>query len=108
MADGESAAPGDAEDRVRSQVDVRLKARRAEERGKGWGVVVWNDGDKEELRREVERAMSEIQGSSPKWWSWALLLCPPAGLAVGLWTYWQNLRINKRWADLELREKAKL
>ena len=101
-------APGDAEDRVRSQVDVRLKARRAEERGKGWGVVVWNDGDKEELRREVERAMSEIQGSSPEWWSWALLLCPPAGLAVGLWTYWQNLRINKRWADLELREKAKL
>ena len=98
----------EAEGRVRSQGDVRVKARRAEERGKGWGAVVWNDGDREELRREVDRVMGEIQSTSPRWWSWGLLLCPPAGVAVGLWTFWQNLRINRRWAELELREKSKL
>ncbi|KAK1765737.1 dephospho-CoA kinase [Phialemonium atrogriseum] len=98
----------DAENRVRSQGDVRVKARRAEARGEGWGVVVWNDGDREQLGKEVERAMAEIQRASPAWWSWTLLLCPPAAVVVGLWTYWQNTRINRRWAALELEEKSKL
>lgn len=98
----------EAEGRVRSQGDVRVKARRAEARGKGWGAVVWNDGDKEELKREIDRVMREVQNASPKWWSWGLLLCPPVGVVVGLWTFWQNLRINKRWAEEELKAKSKL
>ncbi|KAL1882783.1 hypothetical protein VTK73DRAFT_908 [Phialemonium thermophilum] len=98
----------EAEDRVRSQGDVRDKARRAEARGPGRGVVVWNDGDKEELRREVDRAVAEVLRGSPRWWSWALLLCPPAAVVVGLWTFWQNSRINKRWEESELRERSKL
>ncbi|SPQ22507.1 756576f5-dad5-4c05-9785-a918a671348e [Thermothielavioides terrestris] len=48
----------DAENRVRSQGDVRDKARRCEARGPGRGVVVWNDQGKEEL--EVESALVEL------------------------------------------------
>jgi dephospho-CoA kinase len=98
----------EAEDRVRSQGDVRDKARRAEGRGKGWGVVVWNDGGKDDLKREVERALGEVLDGSPSWWSWMLLACPPAAVAVGLWTYWCNTKINKRWNEEELKQKAKL
>src|SRR5689334_18929932 len=39
----------DARNRVKSQGDGRDKARRCERRGKGRGVVVWNDGGREEL-----------------------------------------------------------
>ncbi|KAJ9154912.1 Dephospho-CoA kinase [Pleurostoma richardsiae] len=98
----------DAENRVRSQGDVRVKARRCEARGQGKGVVLWNDGTREELKAQVDAAMAEIRRASPAWWSWALLLCPPLGVAVGTWTVWQNLRINKRWQELETQERAKL
>ncbi|KAI0021977.1 dephospho-CoA kinase [Xylariomycetidae sp. FL0641] len=98
----------DAQNRVRSQADVRLKARRCEARGEGRGMVVWNDGDKEELRARVDECMREIRRSCPPWWNWLCLLFPPLGVAAGAWTYWQNVNINKKWAEMELREKAKL
>lgn len=98
----------DAEDRVRSQGDVRDKARRCEARGSGRGVVVWNDSDRAELEREVARAVDEIYARSPAWWNWALLLCPPLGVAVGAWNFWQNRRINQRWREQEEKERAKL
>ncbi len=98
----------DAENRVKSQGDVREKARRAEARGEGRGVVVWNDGDKEALKRELEKALSEISRSSPRWWAWLLLLCPPLAGLAGAWTYIRNQGINKRWQEGELQAKAKL
>lgn len=98
----------DAENRVRSQADVRLKARRCEARGKGRGVVVWNDGDKEELRREVDRVMAEIRARSPWWWSTALWVCPPLAVASGVWSFVMNWRTNKKWEKDESRERAKL
>ncbi|KAK4137852.1 CoaE-domain-containing protein [Trichocladium antarcticum] len=98
----------DAENRVRSQGDVRDKARRCEARGRGRGVVVWNDGGKEDLGREVARAWGEIERCSPRWWSWVLWACPPAAAVLGVWNFWRNIRINKAWAELELKEKAKL
>ncbi|KAK3331955.1 dephospho-CoA kinase-domain-containing protein [Cercophora scortea] len=99
----------DAENRVRSQGDVRTKARRCEERGKGGkGVVVWNDGGREELGKEVRRAWEEIERASPVWWSWGLWACPPAAVAVAVWRFWENVRINKRWAEAEARERAKI
>ena len=98
----------DAENRVRSQTDVRIKAKRCEARGDGRGVVLWNDGSKEDLQREVNLAMEKIRASSPSWWSWSLLLFPPLGVVVGAWTFWQNIQINKRWSEMEAREKAKL
>jgi len=98
----------DAENRVRSQGDVMEKARRCEERGKGRGVVVWNDKDKEALRGELERVMREVARRNPRWLGWLLLLCPPlAGLAE-IWNYWRNLVINGRWREGELKAKAKL
>jgi dephospho-CoA kinase len=98
----------DAENRVVSQGDVREKARRAEARGRGRGVVVWNDGGREELRREIERVMATVRKGSPRWWAWLLLLVPPLAGWAGLWTYYRNKRINREWKQAELEEKAKL
>lgn len=98
----------DAENRVLSQGDVREKAKRCEARGDGKGVVVWNDGDREQLKAEIDRVMTLMRGNSPRWWAWLLLLCPPLSGMIGIWTYWRNTMINKRWMDEELRAKAKL
>jgi dephospho-CoA kinase len=98
----------EAEDRVRSQGDVRDKARRAEFRGPGRGEVVWNDGDREELERKVGRVMGAIRAGRPWWWRLVLLGCPPLAVLVGMWEVWRNGRINRRWAEVERREKAKL
>ncbi|KAK5664245.1 hypothetical protein OQA88_462 [Cercophora sp. LCS_1] len=98
----------DAENRVRSQGDVRDKAQRAEARGTGRGVVVWNDLGKEELKGEIRRVMAEVEGYSPKWWSWLMLVCPPAAVGVAVWEFWMNARINRRWEEEETRARAKL
>ncbi|KAI1202502.1 dephospho-CoA kinase [Nemania serpens] len=98
----------DAQNRVLSQTDVRLKAKRCEARGKGKGVVVWNDGSREELKANVDASLREIRKSSPPWWNWLCLLFPPLGVAAGTLVYWQNIRINQEWQELELKEKARL
>ncbi|KAI1375904.1 dephospho-CoA kinase [Hypoxylon crocopeplum] len=101
-------SPEDAQNRVLSQTDVRLKAKRCEARGKGKGVVIWNDGSKEELKTKIDAALREIREGSPPWWNWMCLLCPPVGVAAGVWVYWQNININKRWKEMEVEEKANL
>jgi dephospho-CoA kinase len=101
-------APADAENRVRSQGDVRDKARRCEARGKGRGAVVWNDGDRAELESRLAEAMRPLENRSPRWWSWFLLACPPLAMAVGAWTLWINARINQQWKETETRERSRL
>lgn len=98
----------DAENRVRSQMDVRTKARRCEARGKGRGVVVWNDGGKEDLRRELDRVMEELRRGSPNWWSTLLWLCPPLAVGAGVWSLAVNWRIAKSWEAEETKAKARL
>ncbi|KAF8856664.1 CoaE-domain-containing protein [Acephala macrosclerotiorum] len=98
----------DAENRVGSQGDVRVKAKRCEQRGNGRGVVVWNDGDREQLKVEIDKAMKVVKGNSPRWWAWLLLLCPPMAGLIGVWTYWRNTVINRKWTQEELKAKAKL
>ncbi|TGO84108.1 hypothetical protein BPOR_0548g00030 [Botrytis porri] len=98
----------DAENRVKSQGDVREKAKRCQARGEGYGLVVWNDEGKDELRTELQKVMESIQGKSPRWWAWLLLLCPPLAGLAGVWNYWRNLTINKEWKRGELQAKAKL
>lgn len=98
----------DAKNRVSAQVDVREKAERARARGKGWGGVVWNDGDKEELEREVRRAMAEIQATCPGWWEKICWLCPPVGLVAAGYTYWRSGQMAKAWERERTMEKAKL
>ena len=97
----------DARNRVLSQYDVREKARRAERRGKS-GVVVWNDGDKEQLRQEVDRVMREVMRSSPRWWAWLLLACPPLAATVAAWNFLMSWRMQKAWERERAAEKAKL
>ncbi|KAK4166658.1 dephospho-CoA kinase [Cladorrhinum sp. PSN259] len=97
----------DAENRVKSQGDVREKARRCEVRGvNGEGIVVWNDKGRKELEDEIKRVIGEVERFSPKWWNWVLWACPPAALAVAGWNYYRNLGINERWKKDG--EKAKL
>ncbi|PSR90367.1 dephospho-CoA kinase-domain-containing protein [Coniella lustricola] len=98
----------DAENRVKSQMDVRVKARRCQARGAGRGEVVWNDGNKEDLKREVERVFGRLRGASPWWWSSLLWVCPPLAVGVGAWNLWVNRRIAKRWEAEEASERAKL
>lgn len=100
----------DAENRVKSQTDVREKAKRAEMRGQGRGYVLWNDGGKEELELQLKDVMGKIQSRSPRWWGWLLLLCPPLmGTVAGwevFWMWWRRRQAAKeRGAELP---KAKL
>lgn len=87
----------DAENRVRSQGDVRDKAARCAARGEGNGVVLWNDGSREELEKSLNEEMAKLKARSPEWWSWALLACPPLALGIAAWSIWQNNQINKQW-----------
>ncbi|KAF4453099.1 dephospho-CoA kinase [Fusarium austroafricanum] len=98
-------SPEDAENRVRSQTDVREKARRCEERGEGKGIVLWNDGSREELKEQVDKAIKDLRTASPDWWSWLLLGCPPLAVVVATWRFWQNLIINERWEEMKLNAK---
>ena len=108
MARDEHLSKEDAENRVKSQGDVREKARRAEARGEGRGVVVWNDGGREELAEEVRRAMDTLEKASPRWWAWVLWACPPAAVALALWEFWRNEGINKAWEEDVKKDRAKL
>jgi dephospho-CoA kinase len=100
----------DAENRVRSQGDVRMKAMQAEFRGTttARGVVVWNDADREELERAVKGAMASIAASSPRWWAWALLVAPPVGFGVAAWNLVVNFATQKGWEKKKNEEKARL
>ena len=98
----------DAKKRVLSQGDVRVKAIRALSRGSGRGVVVWNDGDKDDLKKDIERVMAIVQKGTPRWWAWLCLLCPPIGTASAVWTLWKNYQATKTWEQQQRKEKAKL
>lgn len=98
----------DAKDRVAAQWDVRDKAKRCEKRGEGSGVVVWNDGDKDDLEKEIARAMRKVSEGSPQWWAWTLLFCPPLAAVSGGWNYWRGWVGKNEWEKEKAREKAKL
>ncbi|KAL9093614.1 MAG: hypothetical protein Q9159_000143 [Coniocarpon cinnabarinum] len=98
----------DARNRVLSQMDVREKAERCLQRGQGAGVVIWNDGDKEDLKQEVSRVMREVRRNSPTWWTWLLWLVPPAAMSAALYSFLRSWLIQRRWQRQKEREKAKL
>jgi dephospho-CoA kinase len=103
-------SPEDAENRVRSQGHVKGKVDMALFRGtrNARGVVVWNDGDKSQLGSEVRRAMNAISASSPRWWTWLLLLFLPLGVAVGLWNLAVNVLTQRSWETEKKMRKARL
>jgi dephospho-CoA kinase len=98
----------DASNRVMSQGDVREKAARALARGQGSGVVVWNDGDREQLKREIDRVMHDIRAASPSWWTWLSLLCPAVGMTSATWAMIRNYIVDGRWLKQQQEERAKL
>ncbi|EME82489.1 uncharacterized protein MYCFIDRAFT_64875 [Pseudocercospora fijiensis CIRAD86] len=98
----------DARNRVAAQWDVRDKAERCLRRGERAGVVVWNDGGKDELKRQVDRAMVRVREGSPQWWAWVLLLCPPVAVLSGGWSYVRSWWIKRQWEKERVGEKAKL
>jgi dephospho-CoA kinase len=98
----------DAQNRVAAQWDVRDKAARCLRRGDKAGVVVWNDGDKQELRRQIDEVMARVKTSSPQWWAWLLLLMPPLAVLSGGWSYVRSWYIKKQWEKEKQIEKAKL
>ncbi|PGH21340.1 dephospho-CoA kinase [Polytolypa hystricis UAMH7299] len=100
----------DAENRVKSQGDVEGKVERAEYRGtqRARGVIVWNDGDKEALEKEVQSAITHISAYSPRWWAWVLLLVPPLGVGVAAWNWAVNYQTKKGWEKKVLQDKARL
>lgn len=98
----------DAKNRVLSQGDVREKAARALARGEGRGEVLWNDGDREELKRAVDQVMGGIRAQSPAWWTWLCLVCPPVGIASASWSLFRNWMADSRWKNEQLKTKAKL
>lgn len=87
----------EAEERVGSQGDVRVKAERAGRRGEGWGAVVWNDGGKGELAEEVARVVEACRRGSPAWWGRLLWACPPLALVSALWCYIRGMRAKRAW-----------
>lgn len=100
----------DAQNRVASQVDVREKAKRAEMKGQGRGYVLYNDGEKQHLELQLADVMKQMRSRSPRWWSWALLLCPPLMVGVAGWEVflgWWRRRIAQKERGQEL-PKAKL
>jgi dephospho-CoA kinase len=38
-----------------------------------------------------------MRKTSPTWWSWLLLACPPMAVAVAAYRMWENARINREW-----------
>jgi len=98
----------EARDRVGSQGGVGEKVRRAEMRGDGAGVVVWNDGGRGELVGEVARVMWEVERGHPRWWAWLLLVVPPLGGVVALRGVLRSWLMARRWEAVKEREKAKL
>lgn len=105
----------DAKNRVASQVDVRVKAERAEVRNTcggggggqgGRGYVLWNDGDKSHLHAQIDRVMQDVRRRSPRWWSWLLLACPPLMVGVCCWEIWNNYRARRWWLDEQARKKG--
>ena len=99
----------DAENRVKSQTDVREKAKRVESKGKsGRGFVVWNDGKKEDLEAQLASVMEEVKRRSPRWWAWVLLLLPPVTVGLGIRAVIRGWLERKKWAEEQKREKAKI
>jgi dephospho-CoA kinase len=97
----------DAENRVQSQGDVREKARQAEARGDGAGIVLWNDGNVEQLGKEVGVVVKRLKERSPQWWAWLLLLVPPLAGVLVLWSLFQAWRLRRKWGNRLKQEKAR-
>lgn len=88
----------EAKDRVLSQMGVREKVGRCKERGDR-GLVVWNDGGREELRKQVSGVVKRLESGRGFWWMWWLWVSPFVALAIAAWEVWKGWRAKKRWEE---------
>jgi len=91
----------DAENRVKSQVDVREKAARCECRNNGRedsgkGYVLYNDSSKEDLQLQIADMVKKLRAKSPRWWSILLLVCPPLMATVASWEVLRNWYLRRK------------
>jgi len=106
---GGSMTEEEARNRVASQGDVKSKVARAAWRGPGWGQVIWNDGDKEQLKHEITRVMHNIRDTSPWWWSTLLQICPPLAILAAVRAYLWGKQARKQYEESANKEtKARL
>ena len=99
----------EAEDRVGSQMGVEEKVGRTRARGDRRGKVVWNDGDKRGLEREVGRVVGELRGEGRgRAWEWWLVGSPWGALGVSGWEVFLGWRARRRWEVERERERARL
>ena len=95
----------EAEERVGSQMAVGEKVGRTRMRGAQRGKVVWNDGDREELEREVERVVREVKGEGGgRVWGWWLWGSPVGVVGAAGWEVWRGWWARRRWEG----ERARL
>lgn len=102
--------------RVESQMPGGEKVGRCLERNCGWGLgvgggggwVVWNDGDRAELAREVDDVVAGLgRWAGGRVWAWWLWGSPLVAMACALWAVLGAWRARRRWEDRESRrEKA--
>lgn len=83
-------SPQDAESRIRSQADIRLKAALCLARGPRRGAVLWNDGSRELLARQLADIISALRRRNPICWSRLLWACPPLALMMAVWIVMAN------------------
>ena len=88
----------EAKDRVLSQMGVREKVGRCKERGDR-GLVIWNDGGREELRKQVSGVVKRLESGRGFWWMWWLWVSPFVALAIAGWEVWKGWRAKKRWEE---------
>ncbi|RKF57649.1 Dephospho-CoA kinase CAB5 [Erysiphe neolycopersici] len=98
----------DAEARIQSQANLSTKVRKCLHRGKNNGMVIYNDGDFQELKREIQHLMSKFSISHPRWWTYILWFFPPFACLLGLWHLGRSWHLNRKWEQQEEQAKAKL
>ncbi|PTB61417.1 hypothetical protein BBK36DRAFT_1164048 [Trichoderma citrinoviride] len=85
-------------------MDVRLKAKRCLYAGEGKGVVLWNDGSKDELKAALDEEMRKLKEANPEWWAWLMLGFPPLAVALASWRFWQNIKVERQWREMQEKE----
>lgn len=89
----------EAKNRVLSQMEMREKVGRCKERGERKGLVIWNDGGREELKNQVSGAVKRLESGRGFWWMLWLWASPFVALAVAGWEVWKGWRAKKRWEE---------